>query len=214
MRTSQFPIVLCKSESMRTNQQWLEALSEPSPEGTALLELSQSIRIALGKVFRASNNVSDSDFDDFIQDSLIKILANLNKFRGDARFTTWASAIAIRVALTELRRRKPKDLDPQDSQSLEIADHHDPNDALERQEVLNALKKAIDQSLTPYQRFVILALLDGAPIVQVAEKLGKERNAIYKTYHDSRVRLRRALERAGYSSDSLASSLQLGGEKR
>lgn len=199
---------------MRTNQEWLEDLAPPMPDSNALEDLGQSIRQALKKVFRGSTNVAETDFDDFIQDTLLKIMANLNKYRGDSRFTTWAAAIAIRVALTELRRRKPITLDPQNIRSLELTDHHDPNKILENQEVLGALKQAIDKALTPYQRFVILALLDGAPIVKVAEKLGKERNAIYKTYHDSRVRLRRALEHAGFSGESLSKCLQQRGETR
>lgn len=191
---------------MRTNDEWLRALSGPEPSEEALFDLTQSLRRALAKVYRGSSNVADADLDDFVQEAVLKVLKNLDRFRGDSRLTSWAAAIAIRVAMTELRRRQPIPFDPHSAHGLELTEYKDPNENLERRELLNALKDAIDHSLTDYQRSVILALLAGTPIVTVAERLGKERNAIYKTYHDCRVRLKRALEKAGYSNSNLVTA--------
>jgi RNA polymerase sigma-70 factor, ECF subfamily len=48
--------------------------------------------------------------EDFAQEALIKIMANLDSFRGESRFTTWAQKIAVRVAFTELRRLRWQDV--------------------------------------------------------------------------------------------------------
>lgn len=49
--------------------------------------------------------VTEADLEDFAHDALLKIIAALDTFRGESHFTTWAHKIAVRVALTELRRR-------------------------------------------------------------------------------------------------------------
>ena len=54
-----------------------------------------------------------------------------------------------------------------------------------------AVRSAIDTALTPHQRRVTVALLvDDVPIDVLAERLGTNRNALYKTVHDARARLR------------------------
>ena len=49
--------------------------------------------------------------------------------------------------------------------------------------------------LTAHQRDVLLALaVDGVPIDVLADRLSSNRNALYKTLHDARTRLRRLLD--------------------
>lgn len=64
---------------------------------------------------------------------------------------------------------------------------------------------AIDTVLTPHQRSVALAIIvQGVPIDVLAERLGTNRNALYKTVHDARGRLRAELRTRGYlDSDHL-----------
>jgi RNA polymerase sigma-70 factor (ECF subfamily) len=57
----------------------------------------------------------------------------------------------------------------------------------------------MDRVLTDHQRHVAVALLvEGVPIDVLAEHLGSTRNALYKTLHDARVRLRDDLTSRGY----------------
>ena len=61
------------------------------------------------------------------------------------------------------------------------------------------MTSAIAGELTPHQRRVVLALLvDGVPIDVLADRLGSTRNALYKTLHDARRRLRTALTESGH----------------
>ena len=72
------------------------------------------------------------------------------------------------------------------------------HEALERSEVLEALRVAIEDALTPHQRQVFVALaLNEVPIDVLAERLPTTRGALYKTLHDARRRLRRSARRAG-----------------
>ena len=89
----------------RTNQEWLAALRGPGRD-EALADLRALLVRGLGYALAGHPNVDDSALEDFAQDALLKILAGLDSFRGESRFTTWAQKIAVRVALTELRRHR------------------------------------------------------------------------------------------------------------
>jgi RNA polymerase sigma-70 factor (ECF subfamily) len=57
--------------------------------------------------------------------------------------------------------------------------------------------------LTPRQRQVLVALaIDGVPIDVMAERLGTNRNALYKALHDARRRLRAALADRGFAIET------------
>ena len=67
-------------------------------------------------------------------------------------------------------------------------------------ELLRAIRDAVETSLTPHQREVFVALaLNSVPIDVLAERLTTTRGALYKTLHDARQKLRRALADAGHS---------------
>ena len=55
---------------------------------------------------RAGGNFDPATIEDFAQDALVKSLGNLDSFRGESHFTTWAQKIAVRAAFTELRRKE------------------------------------------------------------------------------------------------------------
>jgi len=62
-----------------------------------------------------------------------------------------------------------------------------------------ALHDAIATQLTPHQRRVVLALVvEEVPIDVLADRLGTNRNALYKALHDARRRLRQALTDSGH----------------
>ena len=61
------------------------------------------------------------------------------------------------------------------------------------------MREGIRTALTPHQREVLVAaVLDGVPIDVLAERLDSNRNALYKTIHDARRRLRAHVADAGY----------------
>jgi hypothetical protein len=56
----------------------------------------------------------DANIGDFAQEALIMIVSTLDSFRGESRFTTWAKKITMNVALTDLKRRRWRDVSVQD----------------------------------------------------------------------------------------------------
>ena len=64
------------------------------------------------------------------------------------------------------------------------------------------LRNLLDTVLTPHQRRVVVALVvDDVPIDVLADRLSSNRNALYKTLHDARVRIRAALRAEGLLDD-------------
>jgi RNA polymerase sigma-70 factor (ECF subfamily) len=143
-------------------------------------------------------------------DALVSVLAHLDDFRGLSRFTTWAYKFAIFEAGVKLRRRawqgRELPLEPE-SWSLFASTGQSPSGGAEQQELLAALQHAIAVVLTPHQRQVLVALaLNGIPIDVLAERVGSNRNALYKTLHDARQKLRAHLAESGLTIDLMEES--------
>jgi RNA polymerase sigma-70 factor, ECF subfamily len=127
-------------------------------------------------------------------DALSAILAKLDDYRFESRFTTWAYKFAILEAATRARRRAWQDrelpIDP-DAWTRLPSRTLDPAEDVERREHLRAIIEAVRTELSPHQREVLGALvLAEVPIDVLAERLGTTRGALYKTLHDARRKLR------------------------
>jgi len=193
----------------------MDALSEPV-DNAALADLREilvrGLRASL--VGRVKADL-DALIEDFAQDALLRVLDNLESFRGDAKFTTWAQKIAINVAFSELRRRRWKNISLQDIVETPEGEEYtpkvltDPDASPEGdvtiQEVLDIVYYLIETELTEKQRTAILAVMQGGmPQEEVAERMDTNRNALYKLIHDARRRLAQRLEeRAHLSTDEV-----------
>ena len=126
------------------------------------------------------------------------VLAKLDRFRGQSRFTTWAYKFALLEAAVKVRRLawQGREIPLEPTEWPRFADSgSSPHAQTERGELLGKISRAIDTELTPHQREVLVALaLNEVPIDVLAERLGTTRGALYKTLHDARRKLRRALD--------------------
>ncbi len=136
-------------------------------------------------------------------DALMAILAKLESYRGAARFTTWACKFAILETSSRLRRLAWRNRKVEVDESIwdRLPDAAPPAlQAIEQRQLFAALRRAIDEQLTERQRFIFQSVtMDEVPTDVLAERLGTTRGAIYKTLHDARAKLRRALEESGHS---------------
>ena len=209
--------------SERTNQDWLSDLRLDSDNNSEALEALRA-HLERGVFYYLRHGRSDLDrlpdedirqmAQDFVQDALLKILDNIETFRGESRFTTWASKIAARVAISELRRVRYKDysLDhltaggeimPGLSAMAVTPDHApQPENAAEQQDILDMLKDAIENALTDRQRTALSAyIFDDVPVEEIARRMDTNRNALYKLIHDARLKLKRHMESQGLTLD-------------
>jgi RNA polymerase sigma-70 factor (ECF subfamily) len=199
------------SSAPRTSEGWLNALrSDGVARHEAITDLHalllRAARFELSRRRPALAHVRGEELDDLAMqaadDALVAVLGKLDEYRGASRFTTWAYKFALLEAGVKLRRRawqgREVVLAPEAWPTFE-ASNSSAHEVVERNELLNALRLAIDSSLTAHQRDVFVALaLNQVPIDVLAERLNTTRGALYKTLHDSRRKLRQELTDAGY----------------
>ena len=195
----------------RDNETWVAHLgSAGADQQTALSDLREALLRGLRRALSHRARVDDAFLEDVVQDSLVRSLQRLPQFEGRSRFLTWAMSIAIRVAMSELRRRRWKDVSLDEvvaggglTPGRAIVDEPGPDAQSEREAILAAMHKLIRNGLTTKQREALLAELRGMPQDEIARHLGSNRNAVYKLTHDARKRLKRGLETAGFGADDI-----------
>lgn len=198
----------------RTNEQWLTELRGPDPD-EALADLYD---LLVGGLGASLGGRAEANIEDFAQEALLKITGNLDSFRGESRFTTWAKKIAMNLAFTELKRRRWHDVSLQDLLARRAATGRgiaDPQPTTEQvafqNMVLAELRGIIDRDLTDRQREAVVAvILEGMPIAEVATRMGTNQNALYKLLHDARKRLKLRMEAAGLSPYEVLATFDAG----
>ncbi len=201
----------------RTNQQWLAELRGTNPD-EALADLYDLLVRGLRAAFGSYGGGVEANFGDFAQEALIRITGNLDSFRGESRFTTWAQKIAMNVALTELKRSRWRDVSLQDLFARREASDRGPADTQLTPEqlafqntVVGELRRMVDEELTDRQREAVVAVtLEGMPILEVARRMGTNQNALYKLLHDARRKLKRQMEAAGFSPQEVLAAFEEG----
>jgi RNA polymerase sigma-70 factor (ECF subfamily) len=170
------------------------------------------LRVARSELRRRHGqlDVSGPELDDLAHqaaaDAMLAIMAKLDQFRGESKFTTWAFKFVMFEVSAKIGRhfwrRPPVALTAEDWDRLPDRFGFDPAGESERRDFVRAVYRAVQEDLTEHQRQVFVALvLDGIPMDALAEKLGSSRNAIYKTMFDTRRKLRVSLVANGYLHD-------------
>lgn len=213
----------------RSNEQWLAELrSDGLEQQQALEDLRRALeRAALFYVRRrapglkgAADDELESLAQDAAQEATLQVLDKLDSFRGESRFLTWASAIAVGRAMTALRRRLWQDvsLDRMPDGWQEPADiavsgngWEHPDLAAQRREMWQVIRDVVAQELTQRQREVLnQVVLNGANAEEVADRMGTSPGALYKMTHDARRKLKAGLLKRGYSTDEILDAFAAG----
>jgi RNA polymerase sigma-70 factor (ECF subfamily) len=198
----------------RTNQEWLDNLR--GHQQSQAIEDLRSILVR-GLRYSLSTRIQgelDVLVEDFVQDALIRIIDKIDTFRGESQFTTWAQKIAVRVAYSELRRQRWKDISledllPEDSEGdftpAILADGTpDPEQQTTQRDMFELVIRLINEELTAKQRQVMMAIMAGGmPLEEVARRMDTNRNALYKLIHDARKRLQLSLEAQGLTPEGI-----------
>ena len=191
--------------------EWLRLLGGAGPEREAALARLHEllVRIARREVGRRGSRlrITGPELDDLAYqaaaDALLAITGKIEQFRGESRFTTWACKFVIFEVSAKIGRhfwRHPAvQLDAEDWDRLPGRFGFDPAQEAEWRDLLAALRRAVNQELTPRQRDVFVAIvLNDVPLDALVLELASNRDAIYKMLFDARRKLRTALDANGY----------------
>jgi RNA polymerase sigma-70 factor (ECF subfamily) len=207
----------------RSNAEWIEDLTATGARReAALADLRQIVRsglpYSLSKYLSPSDPQFDALADEVVQDTLLRTLDYLDTFEGRSKFTTWVHKIAVRIALTELRRKRWEDVsldeiletsEAPSNLSLLKSDQVAPDRIAERKDLAAQVQRIIQEELTDKQRKAILALgVHGMPVEEVARRMDMKRNALYKLLHDARVRLKARLAMEGLNAEDVLEAVE------
>jgi len=196
------------SMTTRTNEAWLSDLRSSGQTREDALEdlrsvIQKGLPYALSRWLSPDQPQFNSLVEEVTQETLLRVLDQLGTFEGRSQFTTWVHKIAVRIALTELRRKRWRDASLDELTENEdvppppglLADPQaGPETSAERADMMVRVRRIIDEELTERQRQALLMLgVQDMPMEDAARKLKTNRNPLYKLLHDARLRLKNRL---------------------
>ena len=199
------------AELDEASKEWVDGLRATGSQHEACIVALHALllRVARHEVARRAGSLQlrGPELEDIAQqatdDALMAIRAKVSDYRGESRFTTWAYRFVMFEVSTKMGRHfwraRRTTMDDDAWERLPDTRAQSPHQQSEQREVRAALRRAIDEDLTPRQRRVFVAIaLNEVPMDAFARELGASRNTVYKALFDARRKLKASLSAAGY----------------
>jgi RNA polymerase sigma-70 factor (ECF subfamily) len=144
--------------------------------------------------------------EDLAQDTFIKVLNHIDKYRPEFKFSSWLFKIANNVAIDHLRRRQLDTISMDgapnaatvsdiEATSFDVADHTESAlDLMEAKELGSAIEKAIGALRPEYRSCIMLRHVEGRSYEEIAATLDLPLGTVKTYIHRARHQLREALE--------------------
>ncbi len=148
---------------------------------------------------------------DVVQEAFLKAYRSLDRFEGRSSFYTWFYRVVMNLCIDAKRRQPPgQTLEWDDAREVEAPagaglDAVDPERQqwsgpareLERAELREAIRRAIDELPEDARRTLLLREVDGLSYAEIAESLGVPKGTVMSRLHHARRRLRELLAEQG-----------------
>jgi RNA polymerase sigma-70 factor (ECF subfamily) len=146
---------------------------------------------------------NDAEAEDGAQEAVINAYRHLASFRGEARFSTWLTSIAINEGRKRLRKTKGAAEESIEQQEEEhqgdftpapLTDWREiPLEALERKELREALRVAVTELPGIYRQVFTLRDLEELNVEETARALGITIGTVKVRLHRARMMLQKRL---------------------
>jgi RNA polymerase sigma-70 factor, ECF subfamily len=146
---------------------------------------------------------NEAEAEDGAQETVISAYRHLESFRGDAKFSTWLTTIAINEGRKRLRKAKGRAEDSIDEQIEELESDYTPApltdwreiplEALERKELREVLRVAVAELPDIYREVFALRDLEEMNTEETAEALGITTGTVKVRLHRARIMLQKRL---------------------
>jgi RNA polymerase sigma-70 factor (ECF subfamily) len=132
------------------------------------------------------------DANDIVQETFLKAIENIDKFRGESSFGTWLYSIALNEARAVYAKQKETELKPLEEYlpfgkdgehhhgSAKLFDWSDPHKIMEADELKRVLDKLIAELPYKYREAFLLRYVEELPVKEVANLI-KESEASTKS---------------------------------
>jgi RNA polymerase sigma-70 factor, ECF subfamily len=144
--------------------------------------------------------------EDLTQDTFVKVLTHIEKYRSEFKFSSWLFKIANNVAIDHLRRRQLDTIsmegsphatttDLTEATSFELATQAEtPLQELEARELGSVIERAIAQLRPEYRACILLRHVEDRSYEEIAATLDLPLGTVKTYIHRARHELRRLLE--------------------
>lgn len=142
------------------------------------------------------------DAADLTQEVIVKIFKNLDKFKGDSKFSTWVYRIATNTCLDEIKKARrrtvyslDKEIETEDgSIAAELPDTAPtPEEAAEKNDIKKALYDAIQRLGKEHQTVIVLRDLQGLSYEEIAQILHCSVGTVKSRISRAREKLKKLL---------------------
>ncbi len=143
--------------------------------------------------------------EDLVQETFIKVLNAIERYRPEFKFSSWIFKIANNAAIDHLRRKELTTLsleggpdattqDRLEATALQLGDSSESQlEELEARELGAAIERAISQLRPEYRSCIILRHIEGRPYDEIADVLGLPIGTVKTYIHRARAELKEAL---------------------
>lgn len=165
-----------------TEEQILEKFSNESTKEQAFSMLVQTFQEKLYWHIRRMVKSHD-DADDVLQNTLIKIWRNLDKFKGNSKLYTWLYRIATNESLTFINKRKRKATTPIETEDYDLSASMKADPYFEGDEIQLKLQAAIDTLPNKQKQVFLMRYYDEMKYDEISDVLDTSVGALKASYH-------------------------------
>jgi RNA polymerase sigma-70 factor (ECF subfamily) len=165
-------------------------------------EIARLVDIHSTQIYRLALKMlaNPQDAEDVLQNTFLKAIQALSKFKGRSSISTWLYRIAVNEALMTIRRRKPEvdlQINAEDDDDLLLTSFTDwcclPESELMSSEAQNHLDKAIQQLSEKLRVVFILRDIEKLSIQETSKALGITETSVKTRLLRARLKMREFL---------------------
>ncbi|HXT70544.1 MAG TPA: RNA polymerase sigma factor [Vicinamibacterales bacterium] len=151
------------------------------------------------RLYRVARGIvrDDAEAEGVVQDTYVRALTGLERFRGDSALGTWLTRIAMNEALGRVRRRRPVQMEAGSAPAIlaePVSTTPDPEIQMATTESRAMLEEAIDQLPDDFRTIFIARIVEGLSTEETAELFGLRPETVKTRVHRARAKLRASLE--------------------
>lgn len=202
-----------------------EALTDEELVGRARAREEAAVRTLTRRynrrLFRVARSIlrNDAEAEDVVQETYVRAFTGLDKFRGEASFSTWLTRIAMNEALGRLRRRRPTvewttygaDRAQAEIIQFPVSAAADPERTMAQGEIRTVLERLIDELPGSFRAVFVARIVEGMSVEETAALYGLKEETVKTRLHRARTLLRAAL--ANQLGPALTDTFPFGGPR-
>lgn len=138
-------------------------------------------------IYRISN-FNNEEVEDVLQEVFLKIYKNLNDFKPELKFSSWAYRITHNQVVSHHRQSlaRPKVVEIDDSVIEKIKDEFNVNDKLQSDYLRNEISDILSKLKPKYQEILILRFFEEKSYEEISDILKKPNGTVATLLHEAK----------------------------